>query len=105
MTLLFTPDLIVDHTYFVPTFSHNLLSAGQLCELGLYLYFFNSGCIIQDPQMGNINGTGHKVGHLFELESLHVPPWSVVVASSSSHVSLSLWHSRLGHACFSKLQN
>ena len=29
------PDLIIDHIYLVLTFSHNLLSIGQLCELGL----------------------------------------------------------------------
>ena len=46
------------------------------------------------------------MGYLFELESLHVPPQSVAAASSSSssHVSLSLWHSRLGHASLAKLQ-
>ncbi|GFS30584.1 hypothetical protein Acr_00g0012750 [Actinidia rufa] len=49
----------------------------------------------KDP--GKIIGIGHKVGNLFELESLHVPPQSVAAASSSSsHVSLSLWYSRLG---------
>ena len=56
--------------------------------------------------MGKIIGTSRKVGRLFELESLHIPPRSIVVAasSSSSHVSLSLWHSRLDHASLSKLQ-
>ena len=44
-----TPDLTINHTYLIPTIFHNLLSVGQLCELGLHLHFFNSGCLIQDP--------------------------------------------------------
>ena len=45
------------------------------------------------------------MGRLFELESLHIFPRSVAAASSSSsHVSLSLWHSCLGHISLSKLQ-
>ncbi|GFZ02718.1 hypothetical protein Acr_15g0013260 [Actinidia rufa] len=49
-----------------------------------------------DPRTGKTIGTGHKVGRLFELESLHAPHRSVAAASSSSsHVSFGLWHSRL----------
>ena len=33
--IIVTPDLTIDHTYLVPSPSHNLLSVGQLCELGL----------------------------------------------------------------------
>ncbi|GFS32929.1 hypothetical protein Acr_00g0025430 [Actinidia rufa] len=41
-----TPDLTIGHTYLIPALSHNLLSVGQLCELGFYLYFSNSGCFV-----------------------------------------------------------
>ena len=43
---IITPDLTIDHAYLIPALSHNLLSVGQLCELGLHLYFFNSSCFI-----------------------------------------------------------
>ncbi|GFZ05827.1 nuclear pore anchor [Actinidia rufa] len=52
--------------------------------------------VTQDPRTKKTIGTGHKVGRLFELESLHAPHWSIAAASSSSsHVSFGLWHSRL----------
>ena len=45
------------------------------------------------------------MGHLFELEFLHVPPHPVAAASTSSgHVSLNLGYSRLCYASLSKLQ-
>ncbi|GFY81128.1 hypothetical protein Acr_01g0009370 [Actinidia rufa] len=43
-----TPDLTIDHTYLVPALSHNLLSVGQLCELGFHLYFPILACFVQD---------------------------------------------------------
>ncbi|GFS32866.1 hypothetical protein Acr_00g0025170 [Actinidia rufa] len=49
-----------------------------------------------DPRTEKTIGTGGKVGHLFELESLHAPHRSVVAASSSSSpISFGFWHSRL----------
>uniref|UniRef100_A0A2N9HNS0 Reverse transcriptase Ty1/copia-type domain-containing protein n=1 Tax=Fagus sylvatica TaxID=28930 RepID=A0A2N9HNS0_FAGSY len=48
-------------------------------------------------------GTGRRIGHLFELSSLHLLATSVSVATSSSP-SLSLWHSQLGHASSSWVQ-
>jgi hypothetical protein len=38
-----SPNLSVDNTYLVPQLSLNLLSVGQLCELGLELTFSNRG--------------------------------------------------------------
>ncbi|GFS39644.1 hypothetical protein Acr_00g0064080 [Actinidia rufa] len=84
-----TPDLTIDHTYLVPALSHNLLSVGQLCELGFHLHFSNSSCFVQDPRMGKTIGTGRKVGRLFELESLHAPHRSVAAAASSSSSPIS----------------
>ncbi|GFS41192.1 hypothetical protein Acr_00g0072940 [Actinidia rufa] len=100
-----TPALTINHAYLVPALSHNLLFVGQLCELGFYLHFSNSGCLVQDPRTGKTIGTGRKVGRLFELESLHAPHWSVAAASSSSSpISFDLWHSRLGHVSMTTLQ-
>ena len=100
-----TPNLTIDHTYLIPVLFHNLLLIGQLCELGLHLYFFIFVYFIQNLQTKKIIGNSRKVGRLFKLESLHIPAQSIIAASiSSSHVPLSLWHSRLEHASLSKLQ-
>uniref|UniRef100_A0A2N9GWD9 Integrase catalytic domain-containing protein n=1 Tax=Fagus sylvatica TaxID=28930 RepID=A0A2N9GWD9_FAGSY len=100
-----SPDLTIPDTYLVPKLSLNLLSVGQLCELGLDLHFSNHGVDVQDPLTGKLLGTGRKTGHLFELCNLQIP--SHMVSSSvaaTTTLSPDLWHSRLGHASLSRLQ-
>ena len=99
------PDLTIPDTYLVRKLSLNLLSVGQLCELGLNLHFSNHGVDVQDPLTGKLLGTGHKIGRLFELCNLQIPLHmisSFVVATTT--LSSDLWHSRLGHASLSHLQ-
>ncbi|XP_072080873.1 uncharacterized protein [Arachis hypogaea] len=55
-----------------------------------------------DRRTGKIIGTGCKVGHLFELENLHVPSTNLCAASSPS--TLHLWHHRLAHSSLEKLR-
>uniref|UniRef100_A0A2N9FWZ4 Leucine-rich repeat-containing N-terminal plant-type domain-containing protein n=1 Tax=Fagus sylvatica TaxID=28930 RepID=A0A2N9FWZ4_FAGSY len=100
-----SPDLTIPDTYLVPKLSLNLLSVGQLCELGLDLHFSNRGVDVQDPLTGKLLGTGRKIGHLFKLCNLQIP--SHMVSSSvaaTTTLSPDLWHSRLGHASLSRLQ-
>jgi hypothetical protein len=86
-----TRQLFVSDTYFMPHLSLNLLSVSQLCELGLELNFSNRGCDVQDPQTRQLIGTARKVGRLFELSSLHLPPTvSAATPSQSPSTSLSL---------------
>ncbi|KAA0043166.1 Retrovirus-related Pol polyprotein from transposon TNT 1-94 [Cucumis melo var. makuwa] len=75
-----TPSLNLPHTYYVPNLTFNLVSVGQLCDLRLTVSFSPNGCQVQDPQMGQTIGTGRKVGRLFELLSLQVPPPSSISA-------------------------
>jgi hypothetical protein len=57
---------------------------------------------VQDPQMGKLIGTARKIGRLFELSSLHLPlTVPAATPSWSPSTTLSLWHSRLGHASIS----
>jgi hypothetical protein len=67
---IFSSNLSVDNTYLVPNLSLNLLSVGQLCELGLELLFSNRGVDVQDPQIGQLIRTGRKIGRFFELSFL-----------------------------------
>ncbi|XP_050945481.1 uncharacterized protein LOC127150835 [Cucumis melo] len=74
-----TPSLNLPHTYCVPKLTFNLVSVGQLCDLGLIVSFSSNGCQVQDPQIGQTIETGRKVGRLFELLSLQGPaPTSIV---------------------------
>ena len=102
-----TPNLSVSNVYHIPQLTHNLLSVGQLTELGFSLTFSSNGVVVQDPQTGQIIGTARKVGRLFELISLHLPSshLSAPTVSGTSHSSsLALWHSLLGHASISRVK-
>ena len=65
-----SPNLTILDTYLVPKLSLNLLFVGQLCELGLDLYFSNHGVDMQDPLTGKLLGIDSKIGCLFELCNL-----------------------------------
>ncbi|RVW26204.1 Retrovirus-related Pol polyprotein from transposon RE1 [Vitis vinifera] len=65
--------------------------------------------VFHDPRTGEELGTGPRVGRMFPVNNLHLPPVapiSVVAAAAavSSLPSLALWHSRLGHAPSSRVQ-
>jgi len=98
-----TPSLNLPHTYCVPNLTFNLVSVGQLCDLGLTVSFSSNGCQVQDPQTGQTIGTGRKVGRLFELLSLQVPPPSISAPVTDSDTYQ--WHLRLGHASPEKLRH
>ncbi|RVW49230.1 Retrovirus-related Pol polyprotein from transposon TNT 1-94 [Vitis vinifera] len=104
-----TSTLSVPGVFHVPDLSYNLCSVGQLAELGYRLIFYYSGCIVQDPRTGQELGTGPRVGRMFPVNNLHLPPVAPVsvaaaTAAVSSLPSRALWHSRLGHAPSSRVQ-
>ena len=45
-----SPSLSLNDTFHIPKLSLNLLSVGQLCELGVDLLFTNHGVDVQDPR-------------------------------------------------------
>ena len=101
-----TPTLFVSNVYQIPKLTHNLLSIGQLTELGFYLTFSSTGVVVQDTQTGQIVRTACKVGKLFELIFPHLPSshLSASAVPRQSTYSLALWHSRLGHASISSVK-
>ena len=104
-----TSNLSVPRVFHVPYLSYNLCSVGQLAELGYRLIFYYSRCIVQDPRTRQELGTGPRVGRMFPVDNLHLPPvapFSVATAADvvSSLRSLALWHSHLGHASSSRVQ-
>ena len=72
--------------------NYNLLSVGQLAELGYRIILDYFGCNVQDSRTGQELGTDRRIGRLFEISSLRLPATSVSAATSSSP-SLLLWHS------------
>ena len=103
-----TSNLSILGIFNVPDLSYNLFSVGQLAELGCRIIFDYSGCIVQDPRTGQELGTGHRVGCMFLVNNLYLPlvaPVFVTAAVTVSSIpSLALWHTRLGHASSSRIQ-
>ena len=51
-----TPNLSVSNVYHIPQLTHNLLSVGQLTELGFSLTFSSNGVVVQDLKRGKLLG-------------------------------------------------
>lgn len=99
-----TPQLLLNQTVHVPNLSINLVSVGQLCESRLICLFSPFGCVVQDPRTKETLGIGRRVGRMFEVIYLRLPPSSSnFVASTSSLSSFDIWHARLGHISQSRL--
>ena len=104
-----TSNLSVPRVFHVPDLSYNLWSVGKLAELGYRLIFYYFGCITQDLKTRQELGTGPRVGRMFLVNNLHLPPVALVfvavaIATVSSLPSLALWHSCLGHSSSSRVQ-
>nr|CAN67240.1 hypothetical protein VITISV_037460 [Vitis vinifera] len=66
--------------------------------------------VFHDPRTGQELGTSPRVGRMFPVNNLHLPPVAPVsvaaaAAAVSSLPSLALWHSHLGHAPSSRVQH
>lgn len=96
--------LSLSDTFHIPKLSLNLLSVGQLCELGVDLLFTNHGVDVQDPQTGQVLRTCRKVGRMFDVHDLKIPSQVVSAAATTATLSLDLWHARFGHPSLSRLQ-
>ena len=104
-----TSNLSVPRVFHVPDLSYNLCSVGQLAELRYRLIFYYSECIVQDPRTGQELETDPRVGCMFPMDNLHLPPIAPVSVTAATAVVSSLpfltfWHSRLGHASSSRVQ-
>ena len=106
LSFVSTSNLSVPGVFHIPDISYNLCSMRQLAELGYRLIFYCSGCIVQDPKTRQELGIGPKVGRMFLMDNLHLPPVAPVsiAAAVSSLPSLALGHSCLGYAPSSRVQ-
>ena len=101
---IYSPCLSLSSSFHIPKLSLNLLSVGQLCELGIDLLFSNHGVDVQDPRTGQVLGTCRKVGRMFEVHDLKIPSQVVSTATTTATPSLDLCHARLSHPSLSRLQ-
>ncbi|KAL4589254.1 hypothetical protein LXL04_002160 [Taraxacum kok-saghyz] len=80
-------------------------SSPYVCDSSLCVLFSSFGCLVQDPQTKETLGIGRRVGKMFEVVYLRLPPSSSnLVASTFSLSSFDIWHARLGHISQSRLK-
>ena len=100
-------NLELHNVLHIPQFKFNLLSVSCLTKsMGCKLWFDESSCALQDLSRDLMIGMGRQVANLYflDIESIDSPvnQASFVAASVVSH---DLWHKRLGHPNFYKLQS
>ena len=96
-------NLSVPRVFNVPNLSYNLFSLVQLVELSYRITFDYLGFIMQNPRIGQELGTSSRVGRMFPIDNLRLPPVALafvapVVVAISSIPSLAFWYARLGPA-------
>ena len=92
-----TSNLLVIGVFNIPNLSYNLFSVGQLAKLDYCITFDYSRCTVQDPRMEQELGTGSRVGRMFPVDNLYLPPIAPVSVVAAAIVvsfipSLVLWH-------------
>nr|AAD25646.1 putative retroelement pol polyprotein [Arabidopsis thaliana] len=99
-TVLINKDIILQNVLFIPEFRLNLISISSLTtDLGTRVIFDPSCCQIQDLTKGLTLGEGKRIGNLYVLDT-QSPAISV-----NAVVDVSVWHKRLGHPSFSRLDS
>ena len=94
--------LVLDETFYVPSFRGNLVYVSRLDKFG-YSCLFGNGKVSLF-QYSNMIGTGSLVGNLYKLninvsrinESLHESNYGTKRKLTYENSSM-LWHKRLGH--------
>ena len=93
--------IVLQNVLFIPEFRLNLLSISSLTsDLGFRVIFDPCSCEIQDLTKELTIGKGRRVANLYvlDVEDSEVPEVSV-----NAVVDVSMWHQRLGHPSYSRL--
>ncbi|TYK12281.1 putative mitochondrial protein [Cucumis melo var. makuwa] len=84
------------------TSNYSLMNTPSSAKSLSPIYAADDNCMnithVQDPQVGQTIRTGHKVGRLFELLSLQVPPPSSSISAPVTDSDTYQWHLRLAFA-------
>ena len=84
LSFVSTSNLSVPGVFHVPNLSYDLCFVGQLAELSYRLIFYYSGCIVQDSRTGQELGIGPRVGRMFPVDNLHLPPVAPVSVAAAT---------------------
>ncbi|KAF0896444.1 hypothetical protein E2562_024313 [Oryza meyeriana var. granulata] len=68
-----TETVVIPDVWYVPGINANLVSVGQLTELGLEVEIGGGVCTITKGRDGSVVGKAHRSGGVYEVEFLRVP--------------------------------
>ncbi|KAH6816921.1 hypothetical protein C2S51_000524 [Perilla frutescens var. frutescens] len=89
-------NIILKHVLFAPSFTHNLISVGQMTkDLEGKVIFLPTHCIIQNHQNEQALGIGKLRGKLYVFK--HEKTDNVYSTTASLQLGLKEWHEILGH--------
>ncbi|KAH6815863.1 hypothetical protein C2S51_020683 [Perilla frutescens var. frutescens] len=89
-------DILLKNVLFAPSFTHNLISVGQMAkDLKGKVIFLPSHCLIQNEENDHILGIGKLKGKLYVFK--HVTADLTCSVQSRRNLSLQQWHTILGH--------
>lgn len=83
---------------YIPGICVNLLSVSQIVKRGFRVLFDKDGCKIFDA-CKKVVATGNLVNNMFKLNTIS----NEYACATSADQSTMLWHRRLGHASFTKM--
>ena len=104
--------LLLDHVYFIPNISRNLISVFELYKQSFSIIFnYNEIIILQNSVQIYCAKLENElyILHTFELESNHIEIFRVARPKSNKRKKLSnknetyLWHLRLGHISLARI--
>ena len=105
-TIKFSSKFSITHVLYVPEFHFNLLSVSKISDsLNCIVSFNGSKCLIQEKNTQKMIGSGERREELYYL----TPPdkmgcsSSIVNSPSTLLPDSALWHFRLGHLSFSRI--
>uniref|UniRef100_A0A0E0F8J4 Retrovirus-related Pol polyprotein from transposon TNT 1-94-like beta-barrel domain-containing protein n=2 Tax=Oryza TaxID=4527 RepID=A0A0E0F8J4_9ORYZ len=65
-----TETVVIPDVWYVPGINCNLVSVGQLCQLGLEVSIFRGVCTVTRASDGSVVGKAHRSGAVYEVEFL-----------------------------------
>nr|GFC19349.1 integrase, catalytic region, zinc finger, CCHC-type, peptidase aspartic, catalytic [Tanacetum cinerariifolium] len=97
--------MTIKKVYYVEGLGHNLFSVGQFCDKGLEVAFRKSTCFVRNEDGVDLL-TGDRSSNLYTIALNEVASNSLtcLLAKASSSQSW-LWHQRLSHLNFAKINN
>jgi hypothetical protein len=99
-----TSELTLKNVLYMPNFSFNLIYVSRVAQdLNCVFAFIDNLCFIQNS-LQRMTGSGRMINGLYYLEGTQIQPLSGKQCNSVAIPKTALWHFRLGHTSFARLE-